>query len=608
MTKIGASYKDGLCTFSIWAPLAKNVELKITSGAERYIEMTRDDNGYWKVTVPDIKPGDCYVYRLNGLDERPDPISNFQHEDVHGSSQIVDHHTFKWSDPSWKGIPLEDYIIYELHPGTFTKDGTFYSAAEHLDHLSELGVTAVEIMPVSQFPGTRNWGYDGVYPFAVQNSYGGPEGFKTFIDACHKRNIAVILDVVYNHFGPDGNYLSLYGPYFTGKYRTPWGEALNFDGEYSDEIKNYFFENAIHWIDNYHIDALRLDAIHSIYDFSAKHFLEELNDIVNEFALNKNRKIYLIAESDLNDARILSPKDKGGYELAAQWSDDFHHAIHTLLTEEQGGYYMDFGKTSDLIDAFNNSYVYDGKYSSHRKRRHGNSALERPSSQFVVFLQNHDQVGNRAFGERLSALVSFEALKLAAGALLFSSNIPLLFMGEEYGEDNPFQYFVSHLDLKLAQAVSEGRKAEFASFKWEGELPDPQNEETFKRSIIDLEKKKNGKHKVLFEFYKRLIKLRKEEPALRDFNRESLKANSGKVEKVILMGRSGKTNKLLAFMNFNKEHTKIIINTTGVWKLILDSSSKEWMGAGNSAPELVTEQTKEITLNNESIIIYKAEG
>lgn len=608
MIKIGANYKSGGCEFTIWAPLAKNMEVKIINDKERYVEMTRDDKGYWRAKVWDIKPGDNYVYRLNGSDERPDPISYFQQDGVHGSSRIIDHNAFKWSDSAWKGIPLEEYIIYEMHPGTFTQEGTFYSAINRLDHLQDLGVTAIEAMPISQFPGARNWGYDGVYPFAVQNSYGGPDAFKSFVDACHKNHIAVILDVVYNHFGPDGNYLSMYGPYFTGKYRTPWGEALNFDGEYSDEVRNYFFQNAIHWIENYHIDALRLDAIHMIYDFSAKHFLEELNDHIKTFAKESGRNIYIIAESDLNDARIIAPKNTGGYNLAAQWSDDFHHSIHTLLTGEQGGYYMDFGKSSDLIDAYNNSFVYGGKYSPHRKRRHGNSALERPASQFVTFLQNHDQTGNRAFGERLSALASFEALKLAAGALLISPNIPMLFMGEEYGEDNPFQYFVSHSDEKLVEAVREGRKSEFASFNWKGELPDPQSEETFKRSIIDIEKKKRGKHKALFEFYKQLIKLRKEESALKNFGRDSVKAQSGMVEKVILLGRTGGVDKLLAFMNFNKEQTKININTTGKWKLILDSSAKEWMGNGGALSNTINEQTKELILNGESIIIFKAEG
>jgi maltooligosyltrehalose trehalohydrolase len=358
--------------------------------------------------------------------------------------------------------------------GTFTPEGTFEAIIPHLDELRELGITAVELMPVAQFPGTRNWGYDGVYPFAVQNSYGGPEGLKRLVNACHGRGIAVVLDVVYNHLGPEGNYLWDFGPYFTDRYKTPWGSAINFDGPHSDPVRRLFIENALYWVTEFRMDGLRIDAVHGILDFSAYPFLEELASAVHEKAERLNRRVYVIAESDLNDTRVIRSRELGGYGLDAQWNDDFHHALHTLLTEDQTGYYQDFGRLGDLVKAFREGFVCSGQYSSYRRRRHGNSSRDIPAGCFVVFAQNHDQVGNRMRGERLSQLVCRERMKLAAGVVFLSPFIPLLFMGEEYGETAPFPYFISHSDADLVEAVRRGRREEFAAFGWSQEPPDPQ--------------------------------------------------------------------------------------------------------------------------------------
>src|SRR4029077_1030537 len=365
---------------------------------------------------------------------------------------------------------------YELHTGTFTEEGTFESAISRLESLADLGVTAVELMPVAQFPGTRNWGYDGVFPYAVQNSSGGPRGLQKFVNAAHGIGLSVILDVVYNHLGPEGNFAGEFGPYFTDRYRTPWGRAVNFDGHGSDPVRAFFIQNAIYWLKEFHIDALRLDAVHGIFDFSAHHFLAELKESVEALAQRSRRKLFVIAESDLNDARLLHALDRGGYGLDVQWSDDFHHALHTLLTHEFTGYYSDFGSIDDLCEVLRDGWLYSGQYSRFRRRRHGNSAAGIQQSRFVVFSQNHDQVGNRAQGERLIQLVDFESIKLAAGVTLLSPFVPLLFMGEEYGETHPFLYSTSHFSPELNEAVRKGRREEFAAFGWGDDLPDPDDE------------------------------------------------------------------------------------------------------------------------------------
>jgi maltooligosyltrehalose trehalohydrolase len=606
--KIGSNYLgEGRCEFVVWAPFLNKVDLKIVSTEKRIFSLRKDKKGYWETVVEGVFPGTLYFYSLDGERERPDPASLFQPQGVHGSSQVIDHGSFKWEDGNWAGIPLSEMIIYELHVGAFTPEGTFDAVIGRLHDLAALGINAIEIMPVAQFPGERNWGYDGVYHFAVQNSYGGPEGLKRLVNECHKKGVAVILDVVYNHLGPEGNYLWDYGPYFTDKYKTPWGTAINFDDAYSNEVRNFFIENALHWFKNYHIDALRLDAIHGISDLSAKPFLQGLAEKVEEFSLKEGRKFYLIAESDLNDSRVIKPRELGGYGIDAQWCDDFHHCLHTLVTGESQGYYVDFGKLEYLVKSLKEGFVYSGQYSEYRKRNHGNSYKDRPAEQFIVFSQNHDQVGNRMFGERLASLISFESLKLVAGTVLLSPYIPLLFMGEEYGEDSPFLYFVNHSDRGLIEAVREGRREEFKSFSWKEEPPDPQAVETFLKSKINWEKREKDNHKVLLRFYKNLIKLRREIPALSNLSKENLDVCGIEDKRVLLIKRWKDESEVFCIFNYNNNDAKIIIPLIkGIWKKILDSSDKIWKGLGTYLPKRIT-QDEEITVRSQNLALYMKE-
>lgn len=606
---IGANYIDGgICEFVVCAPFLKDVSLKIVSPVERIIPMQKEKTGYWKVKADGVFPGALYLYKLENERDRPDPASHFQPKGVHGPSQLVDHNSFNWEDRNWKGIALSEMIIYELHVGTFTPDGTFSAIISRLTELTDLGINAIEIMPVAQFPGSRNWGYDGTFPFAVQNSYGGPEWLKEFVNECHKNGVAVILDVVYNHLGPEGNYLRDYGPYFTDKYKTPWGMAINFDDAYSNEVRNFFIENALHWFKNYHIDALRLDAIHGISDLSAKPFLQELAERVEEFSSRERKRFYLIAESDLNDSRVIRPRELGGYGIDAQWCDDFHHSIHTLLTGEKDGYYIDFGRIEHLVKSSREGFVYSGGYSEYRKRNHGNSSNNIPADQFIVFSQNHDRVGNRMFGDRLTNLISFESLKLAAGIVLLSPYIPLLFMGEEYGEDAPFLYFVSHSDPGLIGAVREGRKEEFKTFACKGEPSDPQNVETFLKSKIRWEKRHEGNHKILLDFYKYLLKLRRNVPALSNLDKESLDVYGFEEDRILFMRRWKNNSHVFCIFNFNREDTKFSTSLPEEnWRKLLDSSDISWKGPGSLLPESISGGKEVLSLRRHSFVIYSRE-
>ena len=584
------------------------VALKIVRPAERLIPMTLVGQGYWKTEIENVFPGAWYLYRLNGEIERPDPASRFQPLGVHGPSQVIDPDEFAWGDHGWKGMPLKYFIIYELHTGIFTKQGTFESIIPHLDYLKELGITAVELMPVAQFPGTRNWGYDGVYPFAPQNSYGGVQGLKALVNVCHEKGLAVILDVVYNHLGPEGNYLRDFGAYFTDKYRTPWGDAINFDGPYSDEVRRYFIGNALYWVTEFHVDALRIDAIHGIFDFSAKHFLQELGEAVHHRAEELGRHVYVIPESDLNDVRVINPAEIGGHGLDAQWNDDFHHCLRTLITAEKSGYYEDFGTIVQMEKAYRDGFVYSGQYSPFRKRRHGSSSKDRPAQQFVVFSQNHDQVGNRMQGERLSSLVSFEALKLAAGCVILSPYLPLLFMGEEYGETAPFLFFVSHSDPGLIEAVRNGRKEEFRAFGWEGEPPDPQDERTFLASELHWEERTKGSHGTLLRFYKQLIALRTRTPALFELERERTEVRDCAADKVLTMRRRSGDGKGRVCILLNFMANDVSFQATlpeGPWEIILDSSDGVWEGPGAVLPGRLGNGDK-VTMRGHSIAVYSA--
>lgn len=608
---LGSHYLgNGQTTFTIWAPLLQQVAVHLVKPEEKIIPLQRDDRGYWQGTLA-ASPGSLYYYQLDGELDRPDPASPSQPQGVHGPSAVVDHTLFDWTDSHWQGVSLEKMVIYELHVGTFTPAGTFAAILPRLPELRELGVNAIEIMPIAQFPGERNWGYDGVYPYAVQHSYGGIEGLKQLVDACHQAGLAVILDVVYNHLGPEGNYLWGLGTYFTDRYKTPWGSAVNYDDAYSDGTREYFVQNALYWFETYHIDALRLDAVHSIYDFGAKHILQALTEATAQLSQQQGRAYYLIAESDLNDPRIIRPIAAGGYGIHAQWCDDFHHVLHTLLTGENQGYYEDFGDFHQLAKVYQGSFAYDWTYSHHRKRHHGGQAADRPPHQFVVFSQNHDQVGNRMSGDRLSQLVSFEALKLAAALVILSPYIPLLFMGEEYGETNPFLYFISHGDPGLVEAVRAGRKEEFAAFHAEGEAPDPAAIETFEQSKLQWEKRHAGQHQTLWRFYQKLLQLRRTLPALANLDRKQMEVSSLETEQVILLRRWDETSQVVSVMTLNEAPVQMPMTLpTGTWQKILDSADKEWEGQGSSLPEKIVSDRltggaqQKLSLNPRQVAVY----
>jgi maltooligosyltrehalose trehalohydrolase len=498
--------------FTVWAPNKQKLAVKI--GETTYPMLGPDERGWWGVAVEQAGPGTDYGFVLDDDPKAwPDPRSQWQPYGVHGASRVYDQTAFVWSDGSWQAPPLSSGVIYELHVGTFTLKGTFDSAIERLDHLAKLGITHVELMPVAAFPGERGWGYDGAALFAVYEGYGGPDGLKRLVNACHARGLAVVLDVVYNHFGPVGNYSGKFGPYLTERYHTPWGGAINFDDWGSDEVRRFFCDNALMWMRDYHIDGLRLDAVHEIFDRSAIHFLEQLSIEVKDLSEALGRPLVLIAESDLNDPRVVKAWEAGGYGMDAQWSDDFHHALFTVLTAEgaEKGYYADFGTMEKLAKALTKVFVQDGTmYSVYRGRSHGRVVEDLSSHQFVVFLQNHDQVGNRAIGDRVVEAVGMDRAKVAAGLLMTSPFIPMIFEGEEYAASTPFQYFADHDDPEMRKAVKEGRRGEFAAFGWNpAEIPDPENGETFERSKLRWDEVHEGRHEEMFQWYRGLIALRR---------------------------------------------------------------------------------------------------
>ncbi|OHB67513.1 MAG: malto-oligosyltrehalose trehalohydrolase [Planctomycetes bacterium RBG_13_62_9] len=603
MTRDGALYQgNNRCRFRVWAPLLQQVALEIAGPGGRDLPLEKDETGYWQIAPDDVPPGTRYWYVLNGGARRPDPASCFQPEGVHGPSEVINHGAFQWTDAGWEGVPLEDLLIYEMHVGTFTPQGTFDAIIPRLAALKELGITAIELMPVSQFPGHRNWGYDGVYPYAVQNSYGGPDGLKTLVNAIHYHGMSAILDVVYNHLGPEGNYLRDFGLYFTGKYKTPWGDAINYDGAYSDHVRRFFIQNALFWLCEYHFDALRLDALHQIYDQSAKHILQELAEHVAQFTRESGRKHYLIGESDLNDVRLIKPPVSGGYGLDAQWSDDFHHCVHSLLTGERSGYYEDFGRIEQLAKALREGFVYTWEYSPHRKKFHGSSSRQRPARQFVVCVQNHDQVGNRGHGERLSQLVDFESLKLAAGVLLLSPYIPLLFMGEEYGEDAPFPYFAGHTDEALVAAVREGRKVEFEALSGAGEIPDPFTEEIFQRAKPAWEKRSRDRHAILLAFYRCLVEVRNSIPHM--VSKTNTTVQCLPRQRLLTWHRTHVRGRTQCVMNFsNESQTFLMGRPQSHWVKILDSADSAWAGPGSILPNEIAGRQR-IVLLPRSVAVF----
>jgi maltooligosyltrehalose trehalohydrolase len=570
--------------FLVWAPDAARMEVHVVGPRERRFSMLPAGKGYFYAADFETRPGTRYFYRLDGSKERPDPASRSQPEGVHGPSQIVTWRSGSASSP-WRAPKLRDYILYEIHPGTFTPEGTLDAIIPSLDRLDGLGITALEIMPVAEFPGGRNWGYDGVFPFAVEHEYGGLPALRRLVRACHERGMAVVLDVVYNHLGPEGNYLADFGPYFTDQYRTPWGKAINFDGRGSDQVRRYFIENALYWVRDCEIDALRLDAVHAIIDQSANPFLEELAAAVHRHAVQSGRDIYLIAESDLNDARLLRRARDGGYGLDAQWSDDFHHGLHTLLTGERHGYYADFGEVADFADALQNGWTYDGRYSNVRQRRFGNSPAGLSVEQFIVCAQNHDQIGNRAFGDRLCHLVDWDRSKLAACAVLLSPFTPLLFMGEEYADPAPFLYYVSHSDPELRRAVSEGRRAEFKHFLEAAELPDPHSQDTFFRSKLSTDLARQQPHATMHAFYAELIRVRKALAPMRPRTPQDLRVLSRAEDCLVEFESHTGTGAYRVSLNFDEREHRLE-GLGPAWNKLLDSSDPRWSdGDHRDVPE-----------------------
>lgn len=591
---------EGKCVFTVWAPICKKVELMIGGTAHT---LKRSESGYWSIPLENVEAGSLYTFQLDGEKILPDPASLWQMKGVHGPSAIVDTR-FPWTDDSWSGVRLDDMIIYELHVGTFSPEGTFQGVIQKLEYLKELGINTIELMPVVQFPENRNWGYDGVYPFAVHHDYGGPIGLMELVNEAHAMGIAVVLDVVYNHQGPEGNYLGEYGPYFTDKYKTGWGKAINFDDALCDGVRNFYWQNAMMWLDTFHIDGLRLDAVHAIWDFSAKHFIEVLAEKAAELEKVSRRKKVLIAEFDLNNPRYINPPSKGGYGLHGQWVDEFHHAVHSLVTGETNGYYEDFGQIDHLIASLKNSYVYTGQYSRHRKKHFGVAPDTNPYSQFVAFVQNHDQIGNRMLGDRLTTQLSFEGLKLVAAALLLSPHVPMLFMGEEYGEKNPFQYFTSHTDPDLVTMVREGRKKEFSYFGWQEEVPDPQDEETFNRSRLSWTQK-DEEHAILLSFYTFLIAFRKERIAMKGTERKHVNVFRIPERDIIGVERNFQSDYLLIFFNFEKNVARFSYPDLIGLRMLFDSSAAHWKADRSETPTF-SRTNDSVVMAPESVIIFEA--
>jgi maltooligosyltrehalose trehalohydrolase len=594
---------SGGVQFRVWSPLTKEMSLQIKTPREILVPMDSVD-GVFTTAVKEIGPGADYTYVIDGKKERPDPVSRFQPNGVHAPSRVIDPDAFKWSDGAWKGLALEDYVSYELHIGTFTSAGTFAAAIEKLDHLRDTGITAIEIMPVAQFPGSRNWGYDGVYPYAAQSTYGGPDGLKRLVDAAHRAGLAVIMDVVYNHLGPEGNYLPDFMPCLSHRYRSPWGEALNYDGPHSYGMRRYVIENSLFWLTEYHLDALRLDAVHSILDFGAKHVLAELSAPFHAEAAKLGRKAFLIAESDLDDVRVIRPVAEGGWGMDAQWNDAFHHSMHTAFTGDQHGYFEDYAGLADLRKAIVEGYVYDWRFSKFRKRFHGSSSKDRPGKQFVVFTQNHDQVANALAGKRPVTMISRGLEKVAAALLICAPNLPMFFMGQEYGATTPFTYFTDFQDRDLGKAVSEGRKKEYASFLGDGFI-DPQSQEAFDISKLDWRQVAQPQHQDLLKFHRELLALRKRHECLSNCRKDLAAVEFNQAERWITIERGGDLGeRAIIVCNLGDTKVDVPIDLEAPAKLALFGGED---GAQSPLPQLAAGR-RSVTLDRAGAAIYISQG
>ena len=580
MNPLGASLREDGTKFRVWAPACRSVDLVVDGRRPEPLRETAD--GVRELTVPALLAGTRYQYRLDGERYRPDPVSRWQPQGVHGPSVVVDPARFAWTDQGFHGHARADLVFYELHVGTYTTTGTFEAIIPYLPRLVDLGITAIELMPIAEFPGSRNWGYDGAHLYAPQSTYGGPQGLRRLVDACHRHGLSVFLDVVYNHLGPEGNYLAEYGPYFTDRYKTPWGSAINYDGPDSAGVRRHFVENARYWVREFHIDGLRLDAVHSIFDASPRHILTELAEAAREEGRAQGRAVHIMVESHDNERRLVLPASKDGLGLDGVWADDFHHAVHVRLTGERGGYYADYQSPALLARAMTEGFAYQGEHSDYFGRERGTVSADLPADHFVICIQNHDQVGNRAQGDRLSTMLPLEAAKLAAALMFASPALPLLFMGEEYGETSPFQFFTSFLDPVLVDAVRTGRAAEFARFAWQGELPDPGAPATFLRSRLNHALATAPRHRELREYYRRWLALRREHPALGARHKERARVTvEGDVLTLSRSAPDGAAVTLIA--NLSREH-RALPRTEG--HVVLDSADPRFGGARAGGPPL----------------------
>ena len=569
---------DGTTTFRVWAPLAKEVLLELDDGEDA--ALTPLTHGWHEVRTQ-ARHGQRYGFRLDGGPLRPDPASRWQPDGVHRPSAVFVPTTE--AGPAFQARSVSAAVLYELHVGTFTPQGTFDAAIAHLPALADLGVTHVEVLPINAFNGTHGWGYDGVAWYAAHQPYGGPEGFGRFVSACHAAGLAVVLDVVYNHLGPSGNYLAEFGPYLTDRYRTPWGDGLNLDGEDSDPVRSFIIGNALHWLRDFGVDALRLDAVHGLIDGSAVHIVADLHDAVATLAVTEGRPLQLIAESDRSDPQTIRPRNVGGAGLDAQWADDLHHAIHTAVTGERDGYYVDYAGLPDVAEVYRRGFLYDGRYSVHRRRTVGAPLGDVPGYRLVGCIQNHDQVGNRATGDRLTTLVAPELVEIAAALLCASPLTPMLFMGEEYGETQPFQYFTSHPEPELAEAVRNGRREEFSSFAafTGAEVPDPQDPATFASSRLDWSRAETAEGQARRDLWRRLLALRTAEPALGNGRRDLVEPLHVDDSRLALVRRDEDGSAVLVVANLGDDDWVIDL-PDAQWKLLLDT------GAGReraAAPE-----------------------
>ena len=575
--------------FEVWTPNAERVAVEINGATIPMLGP--DERGWWRLDVEDARPGADYGYLLdNDANVYPDPRSQSQPQGVHNRSRIYDQTEFVWSDAGFQPTLLASGIIYELHVGSFTEEGTLDAAIDKLQHLVDLGVTHIELMPLAAFAGDRGWGYDGVALFAVHEIYGGPDALKRFVDAAHRKRLSVLLDVVYNHFGPVGNYTGKFAPYLVDSHHTAWGGAVNLGGPGSDQVRRFFCDNAIMWMRDFHLDGLRLDAIHAFVDRSAIHFLEQLATEVESLSATIGCRLVLIAESDLNDPKVVTPREAGGYGMDAQWSDDFHHALFAVLNPGPAeGYYADFGHLKQLAKALESNFVYDGIYSLYRKRAHGRKTGSLSQHRFVGFIQNHDQIGNRAVGDRLTEIVGLDRAKIAAALVLLGPFLPMLFQGEEWASSSPFQYFADHEDRDMARQVSEGRRREFEAFGWAPEtIPDPEDRRTFQRSKLNWAEVSAGEHGAMLAWYRELIRLRRSSPDLNN-------------------GEPGNTRVLCdeeqLWLRMRRGNLTVICNLAGMERRLLVSADSQVLLASKPA---VTVEGRELVLPPNSVAVLRA--